>query len=775
VSAAPQEVDCVRPSEGDAPSKADRRLVAVTIDYETWQPIPDGKVIDWEADVFQPADRLMQTFERHGAPITFFAEMGEYIWLEQNRPEIAAEMARQLEDAIRRGHDVQLHLHPNWLPELGARCENDGWYWDFSFRKLHDYPGDLAALIGRCKGVLESITRRAKPDHAITCFRAGGYSAQPFRRIYDALSENGIFCDSSVYAGGADSERGYDYTLAYSEHQPYFANRFDPQLKAPPAELSIIELPIFAYRRGRRWCLDGTGTQELAGQFLEYQRRFGAAPWPDFIKRVGNLLYGWSRMGTSRINRLIPRALTNRLTDYRPETLVEAQYYVMIGHTKTSIDFGALERAVVRLQTAGCELTSLSAMAKEASLELSKVCHTAEEESQRQVQCEYRMQFGNSRHLAPSDFLQQMIPLDRKRVLDLGCGTGHWSSRIADLYKWMRVVGVDCGAPFIAAAQERYTSDRLSFQVEDMAALSLPTGSVDCVYADNSLEHCFDVDRTLAEVHRVLSEGGVLVAALPSDARDSRRVCDNHTWKTAPHEVKDRLEAAGFVNVRVSEIDTYRRLGMPPYPPSLDRIMYVTAWKRLKPNSLVEHALEMMDWVYHAIEPSVLLLSSLNPCELIVHGRGSCLTYTVILGRFLQRQGYKVTWVTMIADGHPRGHGARQRDSHEVLAVEMDGREVILDPMANTYHPHSLRDLLCKPDLAVGKAMPDERYVARNFHLYDTAEWYGRVTKYQRRRDIAKSAYLTWWHRNPYKNRLRTVHRGTLPSLRSDGTDSRRS
>src|SRR5262245_17827716 len=103
------------------------RLVALTVDYETWQPIPPGKRIDWVADVFDPAARLMETAEGAGARLTFMAEMGEYFWLQEHDPAIAGRMESQWREAIRRGHDVQLHLHPTWLPECGARYEGGRW------------------------------------------------------------------------------------------------------------------------------------------------------------------------------------------------------------------------------------------------------------------------------------------------------------------------------------------------------------------------------------------------------------------------------------------------------------------------------------------------------------------------------------------------------------------------------------------------------------------------------------------------------------------------
>ncbi|MBU6447078.1 MAG: methyltransferase domain-containing protein, partial [Verrucomicrobia bacterium] len=199
--------------------------VAITVDYETWHPIPEGKVIDWDVDIFQPCERMMQLGNRLHIPFTFMVEMGEYFWLKQSLPHVAEKMETQWQEAIRYGHDVQLHLHTNWLPELGARCTQGNWDWDWSKRKAADYPGDLTELIKTCKQALESLLQKVAPDYRATSFRAGAYQTRPFSRLYDALVANDILCDTSVFLYGVSQERDYDYSLAHSNHQPYWASR----------------------------------------------------------------------------------------------------------------------------------------------------------------------------------------------------------------------------------------------------------------------------------------------------------------------------------------------------------------------------------------------------------------------------------------------------------------------------------------------------------------------------------------------------------------------
>jgi SAM-dependent methyltransferase len=355
-----------------------RVLCALTVDYETWQPLPEGKMIDWERDIMRSTARLLDVFDAQGAVLTIMAEMGEYLWLVENLPEVARRMEEQWRDAVRRGHDVQLHLHPAWLPELGAHHDGDTWRWDPAYARAHDYPGDLTAVIARCRRALESAIRPALPEYRVTSFRAGAYEAQPFVRLHDALAANGIECDSSVLPGDSRPDRHYDYGLAYSAHQPYFAGRFDPQLKAPPAERSLVELPAFSIERRLRWTFDDGEGSRFAWRLLAARRRERRTPTIEALRRrrrLGAALnHGYQLVRRRRwdVNRLLPRAVAYATTTYAPERLVEHEYYVMVAHTKATLDLDAIANGLRRLRAEGIELRSLSELAQLARRELDR-------------------------------------------------------------------------------------------------------------------------------------------------------------------------------------------------------------------------------------------------------------------------------------------------------------------------------------------------------------------------------------------------------------------
>jgi SAM-dependent methyltransferase len=711
-----------------------RRLAALTLDYETWQPVPAGRRIDWDADVFGPTDALLDACDAEGARLTIFAELGEHAFLREHEPELAARMEAQWQSAVQRGHDVQMHLHPNWLPELGARSESGHYVWNETLTRADDHP-DLVTLIGRLKRTLEEVIRPVAPTYEAMAFRAGGYEAQPFRRLAHALKANHVWCDSSVYHGGRQVGMYHDYAHPFHTHQPWFASRLDPQLQAPPAERGIVELPVATFARNDRWTFDTHQGAHFGDRLLvaiEADRTVGAsvelARIVAKVRQLGRSGYHVIRGRRRLINSMLPRRLAHALVDYPGERLVEDDFYVAVGHSKADLDIPAIRDQLRMLREAGVEIVGLADMAQLAREQLERRgAPDAESEARDQVRLERDAVLGHERNDVQSRRLQAMIPLDRMHVLDLGCGAGGWSERIASEHPWLKVTGIDAGAEFIVAARGRHAANRVEFVVADFLALPFADGTFDCVYADNVLEHAFDVDATLSEVYRVLGDGGVLLAAIPPDAYGTHRITGNHTWKTSAEEVRERLGAAGFLDVSVEEVDTYR-LGAAPYPPASDRMLYVRAWRRAAPLAPVDRVDALRRWVHARLDPSCPS-DSLDPAQVLHGGHASAAGMTLVLGEALMREGFEPRWVTMVAHDHPHGRGPRLCHRHEVIELTLADHSVhVLDPIADVRFPCAVQALIDDATLADGVERDrDPTYVARGDDLYSTSFWYRRV------------------------------------------------
>lgn len=93
-------------------------------------------------------------------------------------------------------------------------------------------------------------------------------------------------------------------------------------------------------------------------------------------------------------------------------------------------------------------------------------------------------------------------------ILDLGCGDGQLTERMAD--SGAHVLGVDASAAMIAAARER------GVEAEQAKAEALPfrDGTFDAVFSNAALHWVRGQDAMLEQVHRVLKPGGRFVAEM---------------------------------------------------------------------------------------------------------------------------------------------------------------------------------------------------------------------------------------------------------------------
>jgi len=90
-----------------------------------------------------------------------------------------------------------------------------------------------------------------------------------------------------------------------------------------------------------------------------------------------------------------------------------------------------------------------------------------------------------------------------ERILDLGCGTGHLTAKIAEA--GAQVVGVDRSPEMIRQALEKYPA--LRFEVMDARELSLG-GEFDAVFSNATLHWIKEPERAIAGISKLLRTGG---------------------------------------------------------------------------------------------------------------------------------------------------------------------------------------------------------------------------------------------------------------------------
>ncbi len=131
-------------------------------------------------------------------------------------------------------------------------------------------------------------------------------------------------------------------------------------------------------------------------------------------------------------------------------------------------------------------------------------------------------------------------------VLEAGCGEGYGADLLAEGARL--VLGLDYDALTAAHVARNYPSVRTVRG--NLAALPLRDDAVDVVANLQVIEHLWDQEGFLAECHRVLRPGGLLLVTTPnritfSPGRDTP-LNPFHTRELAPAELAGLLTAAGF-------------------------------------------------------------------------------------------------------------------------------------------------------------------------------------------------------------------------------------
>lgn len=136
--------------------------------------------------------------------------------------------------------------------------------------------------------------------------------------------------------------------------------------------------------------------------------------------------------------------------------------------------------------------------------------------------------------------LEFLRPTAGERVLDVGCGTGHLTRKIAE--SGVRVIGVDASADMIAKAREAYPN--VEFAVMDVNDLQFDE-PFDAIFSNAALHWVLTPEQALRSMRKVLRKGGRLVLEMGGKGNVSTVL--NGILKTldemglGDHEVKDFL------------------------------------------------------------------------------------------------------------------------------------------------------------------------------------------------------------------------------------------
>lgn len=106
--------------------------------------------------------------------------------------------------------------------------------------------------------------------------------------------------------------------------------------------------------------------------------------------------------------------------------------------------------------------------------------------------------------------------------LDCGCGDGKVAEYLVKKLSSSGALGVDICAEKVNLARRRGVSAEVINL--DTKELPFPDNSVDMVFCNHVIEHLFDPDHLLSQLHRVLKKNGILVMTTPNLAAWYNRI-----------------------------------------------------------------------------------------------------------------------------------------------------------------------------------------------------------------------------------------------------------
>ena len=179
-----------------------------------------------------------------------------------------------------------------------------------------------------------------------------------------------------------------------------------------------------------------------------------------------------------------------------------------------------------------------------------------------QIARTYDQRYQRNPYMGVESALRQFIgSRPGLRILEVGCGTGHWLERLRA--PEARLVGLDFSAGMLAQARKRLPEMALIHGQAER--LPLPAASFDRIFCINAIHHFADKPAFLAEARRLLQPGGrmLTVGLDPHRGLDQWHiydyfpeslVIDKHRYLSSSI-LRDLMTRAGFEDCTSREVE----------------------------------------------------------------------------------------------------------------------------------------------------------------------------------------------------------------------------
>ncbi len=322
------------------------KKLILTLDYELYGN-GSGNVF---RHIIEPTEKILAIAERYNAKITIFFEVIEYWklkeeWKKGNRMGYernpVAAIEEQLKWAYSKGHDIQLHLHPQWVDAIWTE---NCWKVNMNKWRLGDYEGvgdnSLVNLLKRGKETIEVLIGNG---YQCEVLRAGGYNVQPSQALVKAMREAGLKIDSSIYPGGKEtgSLSKYDYTTINADLGFWYCDKTLETVcagKSDVIEMPIVALPILRLQK----YLSMDRIKSLLQNRQSAKSAFDAKTSQGKKCSMGKVQYFFQKEWQTWDYCLFSKGMHNKFLKHI-EKQTERDLFVLVGHPKSFVSSSGLE------------------------------------------------------------------------------------------------------------------------------------------------------------------------------------------------------------------------------------------------------------------------------------------------------------------------------------------------------------------------------------------------------------------------------------------------
>jgi ubiquinone/menaquinone biosynthesis C-methylase UbiE len=143
------------------------------------------------------------------------------------------------------------------------------------------------------------------------------------------------------------------------------------------------------------------------------------------------------------------------------------------------------------------------------------------------------------------------------KIIDAACGRGYGSNTLSQI---AHVTGVDICSETVAYAKQHYGNPNINFVQGNIESndfwMNCEDGSIDAIVSFETLEHCNEPQKALANFKRALRNEGTLLLSVPNGIyerknKDGKSYDSSHLQLFSPDDIYSLVSNEGFKQIEI--------------------------------------------------------------------------------------------------------------------------------------------------------------------------------------------------------------------------------